>query len=63
MSTTPEVRYYPAGKGWWGYIVYLHGRPRNGAECRTRAAAEKDAQATVRRLKAEAEKNVKEESV
>lgn len=53
MSPSPEIRYYPAGQGWWGYTIYLNGRPGPGAECRTRKDAIRDAQATVRRLAAE----------
>jgi hypothetical protein len=54
-NNEPQINYYSAGDGWVGYTIWWRGKIMAGGELRNRAAAVKDAQATVRRLKAEQE--------
>ena len=52
----PSVNYYSAGNGWVGYTVWWRGKIMAGGELRNRAAAVKDAEAVIRRIKAEQER-------
>ena len=60
----PSVNYYSAGAGWVGYTIWWRGKIVAGGELRSRDAAVKDAQATVRRLLAQSaqQKNVSEKA-